>query len=65
MTVMDTGTDTIICAIEDHVAYVVLNRPEARNAMSREMMDNMGDVFTSLELNREVRCVVMLTLINI
>ena len=49
MTVMDTGTDTIICGIEDNVAYVVLNRPEARNAMSREMMDNMGDVFTSLE----------------
>ena len=59
MTVMDTGTDTIICGIEDNVAYVVLNRPEARNAMSREMMDNMGDVFTSLELNREVRCVVL------
>ena len=59
MTAMATGTDTILCDIEDQIATVTLNRPEARNAMDREMMDHMGDVFSSLEMNRDVRCVIL------
>lgn len=59
MTATPTGTDTILCDIEDQIATVTLNRPEARNAMSREMMEHMGDVFSSLEMNRDVRCVIL------
>ena len=28
--------------IEDHVAVCVLNRPEARNALSPELMEDLG-----------------------
>src|SRR6201984_3136015 len=33
-TVVDTGTDELLCVIRDRVAIITLNRPEARNAMS-------------------------------
>src|SRR5215471_10107647 len=31
---VDTGTDELLCEIEDRVATITLNRPEARNALS-------------------------------
>jgi enoyl-CoA hydratase/carnithine racemase len=31
---VDTGTDELLCDIEDRVAIITLNRPEARNALS-------------------------------
>jgi enoyl-CoA hydratase/carnithine racemase len=33
-TIIDTGTDELLCTIRDRVAIITLNRPEARNAMS-------------------------------
>jgi enoyl-CoA hydratase/carnithine racemase len=33
-TVVDTGTNELLCVIRDRVATITLNRPEARNAMS-------------------------------
>jgi enoyl-CoA hydratase/carnithine racemase len=33
-TVIDTGTNELLCVIRDRVATITLNRPEARNAMS-------------------------------
>ena len=35
--VIDTGTDQLLCEIEDRVATITLNRPEARNALSDEL----------------------------
>ena len=34
---IDTGTDTLLCSIEQRVATITLNRPEARNALSDEL----------------------------
>src|ERR1700739_72360 len=33
-TVVDTGTNELLCVIRDRVATITLNRPEAKNAMS-------------------------------
>ena len=33
-TVIDTGTDELLCVIRDRVAIITLNRPEVRNALS-------------------------------
>jgi enoyl-CoA hydratase/carnithine racemase len=33
-TIIDTGTDELLCSICDRVAVITLNRPEARNALS-------------------------------
>lgn len=35
--VIDTGTDQLLCEIEDRVATITLNRPKARNALSDEL----------------------------
>jgi len=33
-TIIDTGTDELLCVIRDRVAVITLNRPEVRNALS-------------------------------
>ena len=33
----DTGTQDLLVRLEDKLAVITLNRPEARNAMSGEM----------------------------
>lgn len=37
-TTIDTGTDELLCVIRDRVAVIKLNRPEARNALSDNLM---------------------------
>jgi len=32
-TIIDTGTNELLCVIRDRVAVITLNRPEAKNAM--------------------------------
>jgi len=34
---IDTGTNELLCAVQDGVAIITLNRPEARNAMSPDL----------------------------
>jgi 2-(1,2-epoxy-1,2-dihydrophenyl)acetyl-CoA isomerase len=46
-------------AIEDHIATLTMNRPEARNALSDEMRTLLCDTFHDLEVNDDVRCVVL------
>ena len=59
MAAVDTGSDTLLVDITDGVATVTMNRPEARNAMNREMMQTMGTAFVELEHNPDARCIVL------
>ncbi|MEM9620188.1 MAG: enoyl-CoA hydratase-related protein [Pseudomonadota bacterium] len=52
-------TDHLIESIEGGVATLTMNRPEARNAMSGEMMAAMHSALPRLAADREVRCVVL------
>ena len=36
---VDTGTGVLLCSIEEGVATITLNRPEARNALGRRVGD--------------------------
>ncbi len=45
--------------IEDHVAVCVLNRPEARNALSPEMMEDLSAQVERFDADAEVRCIVI------
>ena len=56
---LDTGTDHLLASIEDCVLTLTLNRPEARNAMSREMCNALAEQLAAAELNTDVRCVVL------
>jgi enoyl-CoA hydratase len=44
---------------DGHVATVTLNRPEARNALSSEMIVRLADAWTELDADPEVRVIVV------
>ncbi|MDH5608889.1 MAG: enoyl-CoA hydratase-related protein [Cyclobacteriaceae bacterium] len=45
--------------IKDRVAWVTLNRPDKRNALSDEMVGRLTEAVESLEINPEVRAIVL------
>src|SRR3954453_23206592 len=45
--------------IEDHVAVCTLNRPEARNALSPELMEDLAAQVERFDTDGEVRCIVI------
>ncbi|MBY6090659.1 enoyl-CoA hydratase [Pseudooceanicola sp. 502str34] len=51
--------ETIIVEIEDHVALVKLNRPDAMNALNDVLLGELADFLTSIRTNDKVRCVVL------
>ena len=51
--------ETIIVEIEDHVALVKLNRPDAMNALNLQVFEELGDFLSSAQTNDKVRCIVL------
>ncbi|NKB98576.1 MAG: enoyl-CoA hydratase [Pseudomonadales bacterium] len=56
---IDLGTDDCLAHIEDNVAVITLNRPEARNAMSGGMTQGLAKALEQAETDPEVRAVVV------
>ncbi len=56
---MDTGTDEILCRIEERAAVVTLNRPEARNALTMDMKRALSRLLPELARDPEVGCVLL------
>jgi enoyl-CoA hydratase/carnithine racemase len=52
-------TDLVQVERDGHVALLRLNRPEARNALSPEMMERLATELESLDPDPEVRCIVI------
>ena len=50
---IDTGTDHLLADIEDGVLTITLNRPEARNAMSRELVVALVDQLKDAQEEKE------------
>ena len=46
-------------SLDGHVALLRLNRPEARNALSPEVMERLGAELEQMDPNPEVRCIVI------
>lgn len=51
--------ETIDLKIENHVATVRLNRPEARNALNRKAYTELEQTFRDLQADGEVRCIII------
>lgn len=51
--------ETLIVEIEDYVALIRLNRPDALNALNARMMAELADAMTAAEKNDKVRCIVL------
>ncbi|HEV8308943.1 MAG TPA: enoyl-CoA hydratase-related protein [Methylomirabilota bacterium] len=51
--------ETILVAVQDGVATVTLNRPEARNALNRTLVQELGDALEALDGMAEARAIVL------
>ncbi|MBZ4022050.1 enoyl-CoA hydratase [Rhodobacter sp. TJ_12] len=50
---------TLIVEIEDSVALIRLNRPEALNALNSALLGELADALKQLDANDKVRCIVL------
>lgn len=56
---IDTGTDHLQARVSDGVAFLTMNRPERRNALSGEMLAGMELALLDAERSRDVGCIVL------
>lgn len=56
---IDTGTDQLLCHVEDGVGVMTLNRPEARNALSDVLTPALRAVLPEMVVRRDVGCIVL------
>lgn len=56
---LDTGTDQLLCSLDDGVATITLNRPERRNALSDQLTPALRQTLLTVEADPAVRCVVI------
>jgi 2-(1,2-epoxy-1,2-dihydrophenyl)acetyl-CoA isomerase len=56
---IETGTEQLLGRVEDRVAVLTINRPEARNAMSAEWMVPLRGLIPKLGLDPDVGCIVL------
>ncbi|SCM69477.1 enoyl-CoA hydratase [Donghicola eburneus] len=51
--------ETIIVDIDDHVALITLNRPEALNALNSQLLGELATALAEADQNDKVRCIVI------
>ncbi|QEL20155.1 enoyl-CoA hydratase/isomerase family protein [Limnoglobus roseus] len=52
-------SDLVLSTIEDRVAILTLNRPDKRNALSRELIAQLTAAFARADADPAVRCIVL------
>ena len=56
---VETGTEDLLCRVEDRVAVLTLNRPEARNALTWDLKWALLDVIPKLGQDDDVGCLLL------
>ncbi len=56
---IDTGTEQLLCRVEDRVAWVTLNRPESRNALTLELKEGLLRLLPALGADPDVGCLLL------
>jgi enoyl-CoA hydratase len=51
--------ETIIVEIEDHVATIKLNRPDALNALNSHLLGELSEALAECDKNEKVRCIII------
>lgn len=51
--------ETLIVEIEDHVALIRINRPEAMNALNSQVLSELSTALLEADKNDKVRCIVL------
>jgi len=56
---MSTGNEHIKVEKKKEIGIITLNRPEARNALNRKMLHDLGDAFIGLENDPQIRSIII------
>ncbi len=56
---LDTGTEELLCLVENSIATITLNRPEKRNALSDSLTPALRQTLLEVEANPDVRVLVI------
>ena len=59
MNTIETGTEELLCRIDDRVAIITLNRPKKKNALSDHLTPALRQTLLDLETKREVGCILI------
>ena len=51
--------ETLDIRVEDHLCWLTLDRPKSLNAMSRQLVTDLGDFLTKLPDRRDIRVVIL------
>ena len=51
--------ETILVEIADHIATITINRPEAMNSFTRQMMDEFEHLWKAVAVNDDIHCCVL------
>lgn len=51
--------ETLIVDVEDHVALIRLNRPDAMNTLNAALLGELSDALRTVEKNDKVRCIIL------
>ena len=51
--------ETILVDVDDHIATITLNRPDALNALNKQLMTELVQALTEADQNQKVRCIVL------
>ena len=59
MNTIETGTEELLCRLEDRVAIITLNRPRKKNTLSDHLTPALRQTLLDLETKREVGCILI------
>eukprot|EP01136_Pigoraptor_vietnamica_P000774 Opistho-1_new@26516 len=51
--------ETLKLSIQNHIAHLIINRPDKANALNQTAWDEILEIFTELDENPEVRVIVL------
>jgi enoyl-CoA hydratase/carnithine racemase len=55
----DFGTSALLLEVKDHVAFLTLNRPEKRNALSKQLLSEFETALARIERDSDIQVVVI------
>jgi enoyl-CoA hydratase len=50
---------TLLTSLDHHIFTVTINRPDKMNALNKDVMSDLNQVFTEIESNAEIRAVIL------
>ncbi len=55
----NSGTSALLFEVKDHVAFLTLNRPEKRNALSRQLLTEFETLLAKIEPDPDIQVLVI------